>query len=91
MLNKQNAFPARLLFVSSRESASIFEIANEEIARIDMEDGVLALGNHVCVISSKNVRKSSTKRLDFGNQFIPVTAHILDLTYDMNYMVQVMK
>jgi len=45
LLNKQNAFPARLLFVSSRESASIFEIANKEIARIDMEDGVLASAN----------------------------------------------
>jgi predicted choloylglycine hydrolase len=70
LLEKQKAFPARLLFVSSKESASIFEIANKEKARIDMKNGYLALANHACVIPSKNVRKSSTKRLDFGNEFL---------------------
>jgi len=32
LLDKQKAFPARLLFVSSKKSASIFEIANKEKA-----------------------------------------------------------
>lgn len=70
LLEKQEAFPARLLFVSSKKSASIFEIANKEKARIDMKNGLLSLANHACVIPSKNVRKSSTRRLDFGNEFL---------------------
>ena len=70
LLEKQEAFPARLLFVSSKKSASIFEIVNKEKARIDMENGLLSLANHACVIPSKNVRKSSTRRLDFGNEFL---------------------
>jgi len=70
LLKTQEAFPARLLFVSSKESASIFEIANKEKARIDMEDGFLTLANHACLIPSKNVQSQSTKRLDFGNEFL---------------------
>ena len=70
LLEKLEVFPARLLFVSSKESASIFEIANKEKARIDMENVYLTLANHACVIPSKNVRKSSTRRLDFGNKFL---------------------
>ena len=70
LLEEQEAFPARLLFVSSKKSASIFEIANKEKARIDMKNGLLSLANHACVIPSKNVRKSSTRRLDFGNEFL---------------------
>lgn len=70
LLEKQEAFPARLLFVSGKESASIFEIANKEKARIDMENDLLALANHACLIPSKNIRSSSTTRLDFGNQFL---------------------
>ena len=70
LLERQKAFPARLLFVSSKESASIFEIANEEKARIDMENGFLSLANHACLIPSKHVKGSSTRRLDFGNEFL---------------------
>jgi len=78
LLEKQGAFPARLLFVSSKENASIFEIANKEKARIDMENGYLALANHACMIPSKNVRKSSTRRLDFGNQFLQENLREMD-------------
>jgi hypothetical protein len=70
LLDKQKAFPARLLFVSSKESASIFEIANKEKARMDMVNGFLTLANHACLIPSKNVLSSSTRRLDFGNEFL---------------------
>lgn len=70
LLDKQKAFPARLLFVSSKESASIFEIANKEKARMDMGNGFLTLANHACLIPSKNVLSSSTRRLDFGNEFL---------------------
>ena len=78
LLNKQSAFPARLLFVSSKESASIFEIANKEKARIDMEDGKLALANHACVIPSRNVRESSTNRLEYGNQILNENLNTMD-------------
>ncbi|MEJ2731018.1 MAG: C45 family autoproteolytic acyltransferase/hydrolase [Deltaproteobacteria bacterium] len=70
LLDKQKAFPARLLFVSSKESASIFEIANKEKARMDMVNGFLTLANHACLIPSQNVLSSSTRRLDFGNEFL---------------------
>ena len=70
LLERQEAFPARLLFVSSKESASIFEIANKEKARIDMENGFLSLANHASLIPSKNVQSSSTRRLNFGNEFL---------------------
>ena len=70
LLNKQKAFPARLLFVSSKKSASIFEIANKEKARMDMANGFLTLANHACLIPSKNLLSSSTRRLDFGNEFL---------------------
>ncbi len=79
LLEKQEAFPARLLFVSSKESASIFEIANKEKARIDMENGFLSLANHACLIPSKNVRKSSTRRLEFGNQFLDENSEDMDM------------
>lgn len=70
LLDKQKAFPARLLFVSSKESASIFEIANKEKARMDMGNKFLTLANHACLVPSKNVLSSSTRRLDFGNEFL---------------------
>ena len=78
LLEKRKAFPARLLFVSSKESASIFEIANKEKARIDMDNGYLTLANHACVIPSKNVQSSSTRRLDFGNEFLQENLREMD-------------
>jgi hypothetical protein len=79
LLEKQEAFPARLLFVSSKKSASIFEIVNKEKARIDMENGLLSLANHACVIPSKNVRKSSTRRLEFANQILNENSEYMDI------------
>jgi len=70
LLKRQKWYPARLLFVSSEKSASIFEIANREMARIDMKNGYLAMANHACNIPSKNITSPSIKRLDFGNQFL---------------------
>jgi hypothetical protein len=78
LLEKQEAFPARLLFVSSKLSASIFEIANKEKARIDMKNGYLALANHACLIPSKNVKSPSTRRLDFGNEFLQENSGKMD-------------
>ena len=70
LLRKQKSYPARLLFVSSKTSAAIFEIANKEMARIDMKDGFLALANHALEIPSKNITASSSKRLKFANMFL---------------------
>ena len=78
LLERQKVFPARLLFVSSKESASIFEIANKEKARIDMENSYLALANHACLIPSRNVQSSSTQRLDFGNEFLDENLNKMD-------------
>ena len=70
ILDKQEAYPARLLFVSSKKGASIFEIANKEKARIDMKNEPLTLANHACVIASRIIRKSSTRRINYANQFL---------------------
>ena len=70
ILDKQEAYPARLLFVSSKKGASIFEIANKEKARIDMKNEPLTLANHACVIASRIIRKSSIRRINYANQFL---------------------
>jgi hypothetical protein len=69
-LKRQKTYPARLLFVSSNKSASIFEIANREMAGINMKSGYLAMANHARIIPSKNITSPSTRRLDFANQFL---------------------
>ena len=70
LLEKQKALPARLLFLSSRNGASFFEIANKEKSRTDMEHGYLALANHACSIPSRRLRMSSAKRLDHANAYL---------------------
>jgi hypothetical protein len=65
--------------VSSKKSASIFEFANKEIARINMENGYLAMANHACIIPSKNITSPSTKRLDFANQFLMENLEDMDI------------
>ena len=79
LLKKQKIYPARLLFVSSKKSASIFEFANKEIASINMKNGFLAMANHACIIPSKNITSPSTKRLDFGNQFLKENLEDMDI------------
>jgi hypothetical protein len=56
-LKEQKVYPSRLLFVSSNKSASIFEMANREMARIKMKDGYLTMANHACIIPSKNITR----------------------------------
>ena len=70
ILDRQAAYPARLLFVSGKSSAAIFEIANGDQARIDMKNGVLPLANHACVIPSKRLRKTSLRRIDHTERFL---------------------
>ena len=43
-----------------------------------MKDGVLALANHACVIPSRTIRKSSTKRLDYGNEILGDNLSMMD-------------
>jgi hypothetical protein len=78
-LREQKNYPSQLLFVSSKKSATIFEIANGEMARINMQEGYLAMANHACIIPSKNITSPSTKRLDFGNQFLEKNWGDLDI------------
>jgi len=78
-LKEQEIYPSRLLFVSSKKSASIFEMANKEMASISMKDGYLAMANHACIIPSKNITYPSIKRLDFGNQFLKENLQDLDI------------
>ena len=78
-LKEHKAYPSRLLFVSSKRSSSIFEMANREIARVKMENGYLAMANHACIIPSKNITSPSTKRLDFGNHFLKKNLENMDI------------
>ena len=74
MLDKEKAYPARLIFVSSKDSASAFEIANIEKARVNMGNGFLSLSNHARLIPSRNMGSGSVKRLAFASEFF--TKHI---------------
>lgn len=69
LLERQQAYPARLIFTSSREGAAAFEFANEEKARINMKNGFLALSNHARFIPSKKIGNGSAKRLSYAEDF----------------------
>jgi hypothetical protein len=79
ILRKQKSYPAKLIFTSNKKTASIFEFANKEIASINMKSGYLAMANHACMIPSKNITSPSTKRLDFGNQFLKENVEDMDI------------
>lgn len=70
LLNTQKQYPARLLFVSSPKSAAVFEIANNDKARIDMKNGYLATANHARIIPSEPVSGSSYSRLEIAYHFL---------------------
>jgi len=78
-IKEHKVYPSRLLFVSSKRSSSIFEMANREMARVKMENAYLAMANHACIIPSKNITSPSTKRLDFGNQFLKENLENMDI------------
>ena len=79
ILRKQKSYPAKLIFTSNKKTASIFEFANKEIAIINMKSGYLAMANHACMIPSKSITSPSTKRLDFGNQFLKESVEDMDI------------
>lgn len=70
LLDEQHTYPGRLIFVSSRNGASVFEFVNTEKARINMKNGFLALSNHARVIPSRRSGGSSVKRLSILEEFL---------------------
>ena len=70
ILSEQEAFPVKLLFVASKERAAVFEIANDEKARIDMENRFLVLSNHARLLPSRNILNNSEKRLNYANKYL---------------------
>jgi hypothetical protein len=79
ILRNQKTYPAKLIFVTSKKNASIFEFANKEIASINMKNSYLAMANHACIIPSKNIRSHSKKRLDFANHFLNENLEDMDI------------
>lgn len=70
ILNEQEAFPVKLLFVAGKERAAVFEFANDEKARLDMESRFLALSNHARILPSRNILNNSQKRLNYANNYL---------------------
>lgn len=79
MLDGQQAYPGRLIFVSSKQTASVFEFSNSEKARIDMKGGFLALSNHARIIASRKVGSGSAKRLSYVEQFLSENSGKMDV------------
>ena len=85
VLNKQKKFPARLLSVSSPKSAAVFEIANSDKARMDMQNGYLATANHARIIPSQPISGSSYSRLKYANQFLKKNQQTWILIWALNW------
>ena len=79
ILSEQDAFPVKLLFVASKESAAVFEIANDEKARIDMENSFLALSNHARLLPSRKILKNSQKRLNYADGYLKKNIGSMDI------------
>ncbi len=57
------------IMLSSKNGAAVFEMANDKFARIDMENGYLALSNHARVIHSTKY-EDTVPRLDQANKYL---------------------
>ena len=79
ILDDLKDYPGRLIFISSKQSASAFEFANTEKARINMENGFLALSNHARIIPSREIGSGSVKRLSFVQQFLTENSHQMNI------------
>jgi hypothetical protein len=44
-----------------------------------MENEFLSLANHACLIPSRNIRKSSTRRLQYANRFLDENSGNMDI------------
>ena len=80
ILDEKKAYPGRLIFASSKDNASVFEFVNNEKARINIENGFLALSNHARRIPSKGIGRGSAKRLSYAEKFL--NEHIDDMNME---------
>ncbi len=68
-LKKYTPYPIAIYLISSKSGATVFEMANDKFARIDMEENYLALSNHAREINS--IRGGdSLDRLNQANEFL---------------------
>ena len=79
ILDGQHAYPGRLIFVSNPNGASVFEFVNTENARINLNNGFLALSNHARVIPSRRSGGSSVKRLSILEDFLNENSEHMDI------------
>jgi len=69
-LDNEEEYPARLLLCSSPDTASVFEIANTNKAKIDLINNKICVTNHPRKIKNTiSSTDSSYKRLDYANIF----------------------
>jgi predicted choloylglycine hydrolase len=62
-------YPTAMYLVSTSSGAAVFEMANDQFARIDMEDGYLALSNHARELRSLDWT-DTVDRLDQANEYL---------------------
>jgi len=79
ILCRQKAFPGKLLFVANKERAAVFEIANDEKARIDMDSRFLALSNHARLLPSRKILKNSQERLKYADRYLMKNIGSMDI------------
>ncbi len=78
-LNQEKEYPARLLFCSSPKTASVFEIANKEKAKINLTNNFICVANHPIKIKN-NIPStdSSYERLNYANDFFKKNSNVID-------------
>jgi predicted choloylglycine hydrolase len=69
IFKKYALYPIGIYLVSSKTGAAVFEMANDKFARIDMEDGYLALSNHARIIHSTKW-DNTIDRLNQANEYL---------------------
>ena len=68
-VKQHTPYTIALFLVSSKSDAAVFEMANDQFARIDMENGYLALSNHARVINSTRY-VDTVDRLAEANEYL---------------------
>ncbi len=68
-VKQHKPYTIALFLVSSKSDAAVFEMANDKFARIDMEDGYLALSNHARELHSRKW-DDTIDRLDLANEYL---------------------
>ncbi|UCE30921.1 MAG: hypothetical protein JSW68_12910 [Burkholderiales bacterium] len=70
ILRGQDAWPARLLFVSQPEGAAVFEMANGHLQRLQMSEEGLALANHPRRVPADDISANSVRRLEHADRYL---------------------